>query len=197
MDVSRATAAEKQQRPFLPAALAASSSFSPLPGADKGDGGMHNGTYLMKNIFLLPSQALNFVMSLNVPGHQERPEEILQDLRAEGSTQPVQSFEGRLFMRILFLLSRCFVCLDPADHLLFHLQELVDKRRAMMEDYRKYREAAMKMYQEQRSLRLDLRGGAFTVYSRVPQFPLVRIYFCISQAGEERERAMERCKHHL
>lgn len=39
------------------------------------------------------------------------------------------------------------------------LQELVDKRRTMMEDYRKYRERAMDMYNEQRPLRLELRGG--------------------------------------
>lgn len=67
VDVSRATAAEKQQRPFLPAAVAASSSFSPLPGADNGNTGMHNGILILKkkNPFLLPSQALNFVMSLN------------------------------------------------------------------------------------------------------------------------------------
>lgn len=32
----------------------------------------------------------------------------------------------------------------------------------MMEEYRTYREAAMKMYQEQRPLRLELRGGVFT-----------------------------------
>lgn len=48
VDVSGATAAEKQQRPFLPAAVAASSSLSPLPGADKGDAGMHNRIYLIK-----------------------------------------------------------------------------------------------------------------------------------------------------
>lgn len=96
MDVSRETAAEKQQRPFLSAAVAASSSLSPLPGADKGDAGMHNRIYFKKkkNPFLLLSQALNFVISLTSPGHQERPEEILQDLRAERSTQSVEGFKG-------------------------------------------------------------------------------------------------------
>lgn len=96
VDVSRATAAEKQQRPFLPATVAASSSLSPLPGADKGDAGIY---FLKKkkkrNPFLLASQALNFVVSLTLPGHQEGPEEILQDFRAEGSTQPVKGFKGQ------------------------------------------------------------------------------------------------------
>uniref|UniRef100_A0A8C2E1D1 Eukaryotic translation initiation factor 3 subunit B n=1 Tax=Cyprinus carpio TaxID=7962 RepID=A0A8C2E1D1_CYPCA len=41
-------------------------------------------------------------------------------------------------------------------------KELVDKRRTMMEDYRKYRERAMDMYNEQRPLRLELRGGVDT-----------------------------------
>lgn len=44
--------------------------------------------------------------------------------------------------------------------MVFALQELVDKRRAMMEEYRKYREKAMQMYQDQRTLRLELRGGS-------------------------------------
>lgn len=35
----------------------------------------------------------------------------------------------------------------------------MDKRRAMMEEYRHYREMAVQTYQEQRSLRLELRGG--------------------------------------
>lgn len=35
----------------------------------------------------------------------------------------------------------------------------MDKRRAMMEDYRRYREEASKVYQEQKSIRLSLRGG--------------------------------------
>ncbi|XP_016122896.1 eukaryotic translation initiation factor 3 subunit B-like [Sinocyclocheilus grahami] len=38
-------------------------------------------------------------------------------------------------------------------------KELVDKRRSMMEEYRKYRERAVDMYNEQRPLRLELRGG--------------------------------------
>uniref|UniRef100_A0A8B9KCC8 Eukaryotic translation initiation factor 3 subunit B n=1 Tax=Astyanax mexicanus TaxID=7994 RepID=A0A8B9KCC8_ASTMX len=41
-------------------------------------------------------------------------------------------------------------------------KDLVDKRRGMMDEYRTYREAAMKMYQEQRPLRLELRGGVDT-----------------------------------
>lgn len=59
----------------------------------------------------------------------------------------------------------------------------------MMEEYRKYREAAMKMYQEQRSLRLELRGGAFVGdYGCVPKFPLVSIYFVFhKQQRKERE----------
>uniref|UniRef100_A0A673NIX5 Eukaryotic translation initiation factor 3 subunit B n=1 Tax=Sinocyclocheilus rhinocerous TaxID=307959 RepID=A0A673NIX5_9TELE len=41
-------------------------------------------------------------------------------------------------------------------------KELVDKRRSMMEEYRKYRERAVDMYNEQRPLRLELRGGVNT-----------------------------------
>lgn len=39
----------------------------------------------------------------------------------------------------------------------------MDKRRAMMEDYRRYREEAVKVYQEQKSVRLGLRGGGTAV----------------------------------
>lgn len=35
----------------------------------------------------------------------------------------------------------------------------MDKRRAMMENYRRYRDEAVKIYQEQKSVRLGLRGG--------------------------------------
>ena len=38
----------------------------------------------------------------------------------------------------------------------------MDKRRAMMEEYRRYREAALQSYQEQKSIRLELRGGVDT-----------------------------------
>uniref|UniRef100_A0A7N8YIA2 Eukaryotic translation initiation factor 3 subunit B n=1 Tax=Mastacembelus armatus TaxID=205130 RepID=A0A7N8YIA2_9TELE len=41
-------------------------------------------------------------------------------------------------------------------------KELVDKRRAMMEEYRRYREAALQNYHEQKSIRLELRGGVDT-----------------------------------
>jgi len=41
-------------------------------------------------------------------------------------------------------------------------KELVDKRRTMMEEYHAYREAATQTHQEQRELRLELRGGVDT-----------------------------------
>uniref|UniRef100_A0A6Q2Y1D4 Eukaryotic translation initiation factor 3 subunit B n=1 Tax=Esox lucius TaxID=8010 RepID=A0A6Q2Y1D4_ESOLU len=41
-------------------------------------------------------------------------------------------------------------------------KELVDKRRSMMEDYRRYREAALLQHQEQKAARLELRGGVDT-----------------------------------
>lgn len=46
----------------------------------------------------------------------------------------------------------------------------MDKRRAMMEDYRRYKEEANKVYQEQKSIRLALRGGG-TAQSPCP-YPL-------------------------
>lgn len=36
----------------------------------------------------------------------------------------------------------------------------MDKRRTMMDEYRLYREQALVTYQEQKSMRLELRGGA-------------------------------------
>ncbi|KAF0037108.1 hypothetical protein F2P81_009982 [Scophthalmus maximus] len=41
-------------------------------------------------------------------------------------------------------------------------KELVDKRRTMMEEYHSYRETTQQMYQEQKSARLELRGGVDT-----------------------------------
>ncbi|XP_056265440.1 eukaryotic translation initiation factor 3, subunit Ba [Pseudoliparis swirei] len=38
-------------------------------------------------------------------------------------------------------------------------KELVDKRRSMMDDYRSFREAAQQTYRDQKSARLELRGG--------------------------------------
>ncbi|XP_028825038.1 eukaryotic translation initiation factor 3, subunit Ba [Denticeps clupeoides] len=62
-------------------------------------------------------------------------------------------------------------------------KELVDKRRTMMEDYRKYREAAQQMYQEQRPLRLQLRGGVDTdeLDSNVEDWEEETIEFFISE----------------
>lgn len=58
----------------------------------------------------------------------------------------------------------------------------------MMEEYRKYREASVKMYQEQRSLRLDLRGGAFNGdYGCVPEFPRQPLFLYFTSRGEKRE----------
>uniref|UniRef100_A0A8C5E874 Eukaryotic translation initiation factor 3 subunit B n=1 Tax=Gouania willdenowi TaxID=441366 RepID=A0A8C5E874_GOUWI len=41
-------------------------------------------------------------------------------------------------------------------------KELVDKRRTMMEEYHRYRETAQQVYQEQKTIRLELRGGVDT-----------------------------------
>ncbi len=39
------------------------------------------------------------------------------------------------------------------------MQELVDKRHLMLEEYRRYKDSAIQLYNQQRELRLQLRGG--------------------------------------
>lgn len=118
MDVSRATAAEKQQRPFLPATVAASSSLSPLPGADKGDAGIY---FFEKKKSISPSKpSTQFCCFSNFT----RPSRRTWRNTPRFSSRRIDSASQRLqrsarYYITLSCLSHCSVYLDPADWLLF------------------------------------------------------------------------------
>ncbi|KAK9980676.1 hypothetical protein ABG768_000267 [Culter alburnus] len=62
-------------------------------------------------------------------------------------------------------------------------KELVDKRHLMMEEYRQYKESAIQLYNQQRELRLQLRGGVDTdeLDSNVEDWEEETIEFFISE----------------
>uniref|UniRef100_A0A672K607 Eukaryotic translation initiation factor 3 subunit B n=1 Tax=Sinocyclocheilus grahami TaxID=75366 RepID=A0A672K607_SINGR len=62
-------------------------------------------------------------------------------------------------------------------------KELVDKRHLMMEEYRRYKDSAIQLYNQQRELRLQLRGGVDTdeLDSNVEDWEEEAIEFFISE----------------
>lgn len=62
-------------------------------------------------------------------------------------------------------------------------KELVDKRRLMMEEYSRYKDSAIQLYNQQRELRLELRGGVDTdeLDSNVEDWEEETIEFFISE----------------
>lgn len=191
VDVSRATATEKQQRPFLPAAVATSSSLSPLPGADKGDVGMHNRIYVnIKKTFISPTTQFCYFFEFTRPSRRTWRSTQRSLSRKIASVSRRLQRSDTYYNPFPFVISVCPYGSGWPSSASCSLQELVDKRRSMMEDYRKFREAAAKAYQEQRSLRLELRGGASVRnYACVLEFPLLFLYF--ASRGEEREGGRE------